>query len=64
LNGAHVVRALVVDFADVFDEGFEDLFGEDVVVAVLEIDVVGFEFVAGADAGPEVFVGGEGGGEL
>jgi len=60
LHGPHVIGPFVVDFFYMADEGVEDLGRLNIVVAVFEIDIVGFQAVAAADAGPEVFVCREG----
>lgn len=38
------------------DEVFESFLGLEAVVPVFQVDVIGFELVAAADGGPEVFV--------
>lgn len=56
LHGSHVVRSLVVYFAHVINEILQRFLRLKTVVTVFQVDVVGLQFVAVADAGPEVFV--------
>src|SRR5205085_12052272 len=56
LIGTEIVRRLVVDLADLGNEGLEYGLGLHAVVAAFKIDVVGLEAVLGADRGPKRFL--------
>ena len=51
LDGAHIVGAFIIYFADVTDKGFKDLFGLDTIIAVLEVDIVGLRGVLESTVG-------------
>ena len=57
LHRAHVIRPFVIDHADFFEEGLEGGPGDDIVIAVFQVDVVRLQVVVSPDARPEIGLG-------